>query len=251
MGQMSDSQTLSPPPAFSRIRPNRASDDVVAQIRSAILGRRFQPGDRLPTERALAADLGVSRTTLREALNTLETLGALARHPGRGCVLQPIDLSLLAEVSQFLMVRSAADINDLFVARRVLEISLLPLVAEHAGEEQFQRMEMANRLMEAEIEADGIAVDGDVAFHRALLAAANNKFLSQFGDLIQEFFRDRRTRMLVHAGVARNAVEEHRQMVGHLRAGAVGAAQAVMERHLDRYRERGVVHTPGTDHPAA
>lgn len=233
------------------VQKRTLSRQVLGSLRRYILSRQLQPGDRLPTERTLAADLGVSRTTLREALNTLETLGALARHPGRGCVLQPIDLSLLAEVSQFLMVRSAADINDLFVARRVLEISLLPLVAEHAGEEQFQRMEMANRLMEAEIEADGIAVDGDVAFHRALLAAANNKFLSQFGDLIQEFFRDRRTRLLVDANVARSAVEEHRQMVGHLRAGDVGAAQAVMERHLDRYRERGVVHTPGTDHPVA
>jgi GntR family transcriptional repressor for pyruvate dehydrogenase complex len=101
--------------------------------------------------------------------------------------------------------------------------------------------------MEAEIEADGIAVDGDIAFHRALLAAANNKFLFQFGDLIQEFFRDRRTRLLVDATVARNAVAEHRQMVEHLRAGEVTAAQAVMERHLDRYRERGVVQTAPAD----
>ena len=234
--------------------PRKAlSREVLGSIRRYIVSRKLQPGDRLPTERDLAADLGVSRNTVREALTTLEALGALDRHPGRGAVLQPIDLSLLAEISQFLMVRSAADINDLFVARRVLEISLLPLVAENANEEQFQRMEMANRLMEAEIEADGIAVDGDVAFHRALLAAANNKFLAQFGDLIQEFFRDRRTRLLVDANVARNAVEEHRQMIHHLRARDVAAAQAVMERHLDRYRERGVVQkTPAAcGHPEA
>jgi GntR family transcriptional regulator, transcriptional repressor for pyruvate dehydrogenase complex len=217
------------------------SREVLGSLRRYIVSRKLQPGDRLPTERELAADLGVSRTTVREALNTLEVLGALDRHPGRGAVLQPIDFGLLAEITQFLMVRSAADIADLFVARRVLELSVLPLVAANAGAEQFRRMEMANQLMEAEIEADGIAVDGDIAFHRALLAAANNKFLAQFGDLIQEFFRDRRTRMLVDANVARNAVAEHRQIIEHLRGGNVEAAHTGMCQHLDRYIERGVV----------
>lgn len=218
------------------------SREVLGNLRRYIVSRRLQPGDRLPTERELAADMGVSRTTIREALNTLETLGALDRHPGRGAILQPIDFGLVAEIAQFLMVRSAADIEDLFVARRVLELSQLPLVAANAGEEHYRRMEMANQLMEAEIEAEGIAVDGDVAFHRALLAAAGNKFLTQFGDLIQEFFRDRRTRMLVDSDVARAAVAEHREIVDLLRSGDVETAQAVMTRHIDRYRERGVVH---------
>lgn len=226
------------------------SREVLGSLRRYIISRKLQPGDRLPTERALAADLGVSRTTVREALTTLETLGALDRHPGRGAVLQPIDFGLMAEVSQFLMVRSAADIDDLFVARRVLELSVLPIVAGNASEEHFHRMEMANQLMEAEIEAEGIAVDGDIAFHRALLAAANNKFLAQFGDLIQEFFRDRRTRMLVDAEVARHAVAEHREIITHLRAKEVAAAEGVMIKHIDRYKERGVVH-PLADKPLA
>lgn len=229
------------------------SREVLSSLRQYIVSRRLQPGDRLPTERELAADLGVSRTTVREALNTLETLGALDRHPGRGSVLQPIDFGLLAEISQFLMVRSTADIDDLFVARRVLELSILPLAAAHASEEHFRRMERANQLMEAEIDAEGIAVDGDIAFHRALLAAANNKFLAQFGDLIQEFFRDRRTRMLVDTAVARNAVAEHRQIIDLLRAGDIEAAQSVMTTHIDRYRERGVVQrkpAAGTEAPA-
>lgn len=223
------------------LQKKNLSREVLGSLRRYIVSRKLQPGDRLPTERDLAADLGVSRTTVREALNTLEVLGALDRHPGRGAILQPIDFGLLAEITQFLMVRSPADITDLFVARRVLELSLLPLVAEHAGEEQFRRMEVANQLMEAEIEAEGIAVDGDIAFHRALLAAANNKFLAQFGDLIQEFFRDRRTRLLVDADVARGAVAEHREMIERLRAGEVEQAQDVMCRHLDRYLARGVV----------
>ncbi len=224
------------------IQKKPLSREVLGSLRRYIVSRKLQPGDKLPTERELAADLGVSRTTVREALTTLETLGALDRHPGRGAVLQPIDFGLLAEISQFLMVRSAADIDELFIARRVLELSVLPIVAACAGEEQFRRMEMANQLMEAEIEADGIAVDGDIAFHRALLAAANNKFLAQFGDLIQEFFRDRRTRLLVDTEAARQAVGEHREIVRLLRDKKVTEAEALMTAHIDRYKARGVVH---------
>src|ERR1041384_6424725 len=102
---------MSSPAMIETVQKRTLSREVLGSLRRYILSRQLQPGDRLPTERALAADLGVSRTTVREALTTLETLGAVDRHPGRGAVLQPVDFSLLAEVSRFLMVRSPADID--------------------------------------------------------------------------------------------------------------------------------------------
>src|ERR687886_1846181 len=63
--------------AFSRVVPTRASSDVVAQIREAILSGRVKPGDRLPTERELAAQFGVSRVTIRDALRALEAGGLI------------------------------------------------------------------------------------------------------------------------------------------------------------------------------
>src|SRR5213595_456802 len=62
-------------PAFAPIRPTRASSDVIAQIRRAILSGQYRPGDRLPTERDMAQQFGVSRVTVRDALRALEAHG--------------------------------------------------------------------------------------------------------------------------------------------------------------------------------
>lgn len=222
--------------------PRRSlSTEVLARLRQHVLTQRLKPGDRLPTERDLAAELGVSRGTVREALKVLEVIGAVARCPRRGAVLQPVDFGVLAEVSRFLMVRTAADFNEVFVARRVLETSAIPLAVAHASPEHFRRMEAANQLMEAEIEAAGTPLDGDMAFHRVLLAAANNSFIEQFGEIIQEFFRDPRARMFMDDRTARQVIDEHRQVAAAIRAGDVAGAQQVLEVHLGRYVQRGLV----------
>jgi len=226
------------------------STEVLARLRQHILAQGLKPGDRLPTERALAAGLGVSRGTVREALKVLEVIGAVARCPRRGAVLQPVDFGVLAEVSRFLMIRTPADFSEVFVARRVLEVSVLPLAVAHASHEHFRRMDAANRLMEAEIEVAGSPVDGDMAFHRALLAAANNSSLEQFGEVIQEFFRDPRAHLFVDAEMARQTVEEHREIAEAIRAGDLPRAQRVLEKHLDRYVHRGLVQTSSPEESA-
>src|SRR5437763_2426782 len=64
-------------PQFNRVRPTRASTYVIEQIREAIFSGRYRPGDRLPTERELALQFGVSRVTIRDALRALEATGLI------------------------------------------------------------------------------------------------------------------------------------------------------------------------------
>lgn len=214
---------------------------VLRSLQDYIRSNGLEPGDRLPPERELAGQLGVSRNTVREALRSLEAIGALSRRPRHGSVLQPVDFTLLAELSQFLLVRSGDDLSDLFVTRRLLEVNMLPLVVQNAREVDFEQMEKANRLMETDIKAGGLGTEGDMAFHRALLAAAGNSFLGHFGTLIQEFFRDPRSRVLAETREARRAVKVHSQLVQCLRDGDVEKAQEIMKEHMDVYLKRGVV----------
>jgi GntR family transcriptional repressor for pyruvate dehydrogenase complex len=221
---------------------------VLRRLQEYIVTAELGPGDRLPTERELAATLGVSSNTVREALKSLETIGALVRRPRHGTVLQPIDFSVLAGLARFQLLHSPADFTELFVARRLLEVSVLPLVAHHATEDDFTRMEEAIRAMEAEIASDGRGIESDAAFHQTLLAAASNKFLSQFGALLQEFFRQSRSRTLSEPSEAQRTLEDHRKIVQALRAGDVAQAQRLMEEHLDQYLRRGII--PAPDLPA-
>jgi GntR family transcriptional repressor for pyruvate dehydrogenase complex len=216
---------------------------VLRRLQEYIVAHELGPGDRLPTERELAASLGVSSNTVREALKSMETIGALVRKPRHGTVLRAVDFSALARVARFQLLHSPDDLSELFVARRLLEVSVLPLVAQHATDEQFREMDAANDRMEAEISADGLGIDADIAFHQALLAAAGNKFLAQFGALLQEFFQVARRRVLANKSEGLRPVEEHRRIVLALRERDVAGAQQWMERHLRHYQRRGVIPT--------
>jgi GntR family transcriptional repressor for pyruvate dehydrogenase complex len=221
----------------SLIKRQSLSHQVLRTLRDYIEQHDLGPGDRLPTERELAEDLGVSRNTIRESLGVLEAIGILKRGPKTGAVLQHADLGALGEVTQFLL-RSRGDLEQLFEARRTLEISLMPLIVANAKEEDFVTMEESVEEMRRDIARGGLGTDGDIAFHHALLHAAGNALLMQFGALIQEFLHAPRTRILLDPAKANTSIEDHLAIIQALRAGDAGRAQSEMERHLNVYTER-------------
>lgn len=202
-------------------------------IRNYILTNSLQPGDRLPSERELALTLGVSRVTVREAIRALESVGAVSRKPKRGTVLQAPDVGLLGEVSQLLMLRSTNDLAELFVARRVIELAVAPLAAANATEDDILRMEEANAAMLAEIESGKVSLVSDMQFHQALIEAAHNKFLSQMGALVQEFFRE--IKLFGPPEEDRIGVAVHREIIEAVKAHDAGRVDRLMKRHLDTY----------------
>ncbi len=223
------------PGALRRVRQDSLGTQVVRELRSYIQARGLSVGDRLPTERDLAEALGVSRTTVREAMNSLESVGIVERKPRRGTTLGVVNLSLLSEILRFSLVRTRSDLEDLLAVRRLLEVNMLPIIVANATDEDWARMDEATRRMEAETTDIGTwqhAVEADLAFHRALLTATGNGMLYQFYGMIREFFdevsmyytRDRKTLI--------RSVKEHRSLVESLKKGDVAEAKRVMEEHL-------------------
>ncbi len=210
---------------------------VLRSLLGNISARGLGPDDRLPTERELAADLGVGRNTVREALKSLEMIGALERRPKRGSIIQAVDLSLLGEVTQALWLRSDQDFVEMYEARRTIELGVLKLAAVNATEEDFERMEEANATMERDHAQGFASTEGDAAFHQALLGASHNRFLIQFGRLLEEFFREARQLSRHDDAVARRTVTEHRQIAAALRRGHVAQAERIMMEHLDPNRK--------------
>jgi GntR family transcriptional repressor for pyruvate dehydrogenase complex len=213
------------------------SRQVLRSLLENISARGLGPEDKLPTERELASDLGVGRNTVREALKSLEMIGALERRPKRGSVIQAVDLSLLGEVTQALWLRTDEDAVEMYEARRTIELGVLRLAVANATEEDFQRMEEANKQMERDCEQGFALTEADAAFHQALLGASHNRFLIQFGRLLEEFFRDVRQRYKHDDAVARRTLDEHRRLVVALRRGHVAQAERLMEAHLDPHRK--------------
>ena len=173
---------------FEPVRPSRASADVVAQIREAILSGKVKPGDRLPTERDMAQQFGVSRVTIRDALRTLEAGGLIRVKIGGGggpYVTQP-DIAILTDSLSAHFQLHGATLRELAEARMALETTAARLAAERATEEDIAALSAALTGQNPS------TATRSLDFHTTLVAASHNRALlimfSATRALIQEAF---------------------------------------------------------------
>jgi GntR family transcriptional regulator, transcriptional repressor for pyruvate dehydrogenase complex len=165
-------------------------DHVFAQLREAILLGRYQPGERLPPQRALAADMQVNMASVREALKRLEQLRLVAvRH---GDATRVLDWRRSGGL-EALLLRGAVEepfLRDLFEARRVLLVEAARLAAQRRSEEQALQL---RRLAEALAKAKetGVRLAADWAFMAALVEAAGNLVFQLIMNSVRELYLQR------------------------------------------------------------
>ncbi|GAB3206616.1 GntR family transcriptional regulator [Marinactinospora thermotolerans] len=198
-----------------------AADRTYAHTKDAILSRRYVGGEIL-SEGDIAADVGVSRTPVREALLRLEAEGLVRLYPKRGALVVPV---------------SQQEIDDVIETRRLVEGYTAERAAE-AGQEA--RRELVATLtghldaMNAHLENDRRAfVLADREFHRAIVTASGNEILIHlYGTL-----RDRQLRMMEEgtrtAARMRRNIEEHGAILEAIRAGDPAAARTAVRVHMD------------------
>lgn len=212
-------------------------DQVAERLKALIVAERLRPGDRLPTESALAERFGVSRLSLREATKALEFLGIVESKTGVGLTVGHFDLRRMTEHLGFHPALHSASPRQLIDTRVVVETGVLPHVAQRMAADPRIYASLA-ALVERFRAADGRAewIELDIAFHRALLDASGLAPLVAFGDLLQIFFqrvRDGMTRSAWQAGI-----ESHRRIIDALRDGDVASASDELRRHIESHRAR-------------
>lgn len=226
--------------SFTPIKPTRASSDVIAQIRGAIFSGRYQPGDRLPTEREMAQQFGVSRVTVRDALRALEASGLIrVKVGGQGgpYVSEPDIHSLSESLGDYLQLRGAT-FKELAEARLALETTAARLAAERATAEDLLAMQAAIQ-GEATRSPAAQAAATSLDFHTALVRAAHNSaLLTMFRAtrvLIQEAFD------ALHASQPDMAVAAqtwHTQLYDAIQRKDGDRAVRLMREHLYEFAER-------------
>lgn len=235
--------TITKDSEFTPIRPARASTDVIAQIREAIFAGRYKPGDRLPTERQMAAQFGVSRVTVRDALRALEAGGLIqVRVGGQGgpYVAHP-DLALLSEsLGTHLQLRGVT-FQELAEARLALETTAARLAAERATPEDLEEMRAAiDRPHQPSGGPAGAATAAkSMDFHQALVRGSHNAALYAMfmatRALIAEAFDTLHARQPDMADAARQA---HTRLWEAISARDAETAVSVMREHLYEFAER-------------
>lgn len=200
---------------------------------------RLSPGDRLPTEAALSASAGVSRTVVREAVAALKAAGLVETRQGAGAfVLQPpARLGGLGPIER----ATVEDILSILELRLAVEVEAATLAAARRTPEDVAALDAAIAAIAADREAGGDAVASDLAFHRAVAAATRNPYFGRFLDQLGELALPRR-RLLPAARFGADYLalveREHRAIRDAIAAGDTTLAGAAMRGHLAGSRAR-------------
>lgn len=177
-------------PRFRPVRAQRAFEEISAQIRETLSAGRLKPGDRLPAERDLAVQLGVSRNTLREALRLLEFSGLVRMRKGTagGAFVREANGEHVVAGLRDLYERGAITPAHLTEARMWIETVVVRVACKRATRADMDALDANVAAAERAERADDIELRGriNLEFHRLLGRATRNPIMSIFMDAVVE-----------------------------------------------------------------
>ncbi len=213
-----------------------AAEIVVDRVRGLIETGKLRSGDRLPAERELARELGVSRPSVRSGLKTLAAMGVVRIRQGAGTFITAGPPKLDSEPLSFLAALHGFTRAQMFEARLVLEVTVASLAADrtrHAPERLIAISDETTEMF-ASLDDPDRFLDHDIRFHRAVAAAADNPILSSLVDMVSTMFRELRRQTIGRAHDLRQAADEHRGIYQAIRAHDAERARRAMSDHLQR-----------------
>ena len=207
----------------------RTADDILSMLN---IEKRFAAGDRLPSENELASELGVSRTTLREAVRLLAAHQVLVTERGRGTFVRqdfhPSDAKLTLES----MTPEIMDVRDLFEMRLIFEPEAAFYAAQRATDAELERIRHYAELEEGIIERGEDSAEIEMAFHNSIATATHNSFI---GELVPLIYRsiERALRLSgTFPDIIANVVEDNRMLIEFLSRRNAEGARSAMRIHI-------------------
>lgn len=231
--------------AFDSIKRVSAHDAIVEHFRRLIGEGKLKPGDKLPSERDLAARLGVGRPALREALRELVSLGLLERTPKGTYVNESFENGITDRITSLIVLKKG-DAAQLYQARKVIEVGALPFVIGNLNGEILAKLRGYVQKMRLSLGNKPDYITADVSFHSTLLQTANNELLlaitqTLFRLLQQQHKREVRELYarfpekapLLLARYDQKAIEEHENIVSALEKRDLAAASSLLAMHIE------------------
>ena len=216
--------------------PRKRFEEIAEHVELLIFSGKLVVGDKIPSERELMERFGVGRSTVREALFTLQRKGLLNARPGAAArIARPTPQTMVSDLSgaaRHLLSRPDG-VRHLQHARALLEIGLARDVALHAGPNDIAKLSEA-------VEANGRALDQstfeqtDLMFHYTLAMISHNPIFTSLSHALNEWLAEQRS-VSARAGVSHHAVYlEHKAIHDAILRRDALAAEAAMETHLAR-----------------
>jgi len=223
--------------SLRRPQGGTAGGRVVEHVRRLIEARRLKPGDRLPPERDLARQVGISRTSLRSGLRSLQAMGVVRARQGSGTYIADGPPRLGNGPLRFLAALHGFTRDEMFEARRMLEVGTAGLSAERAAPEQMTTIAEEVASMFASLDDPQQYLVHDVQFHRAVAAGSQNPVLATLIDTVAELVYETRRLTVERAKDLKESAEMHRRIYRAIRAHDSELARREMAEHLDMARQ--------------
>lgn len=219
------------------IKKTRLYEEVVGQLHQLIEEGKLKAGDRLPSERELAETFRVSRTSVREAIKTLETEGFVVTRPGSGTFIAAVNVEALIPPLASLLSRGKDALLDLFEMRCLVEPGIAALAAERATPADILRLKEIFQEQERQIQGGASGVDTDAEFHFAIGQATHNPALQRLVSAIIGILKPIREQALQTPGRAHKSLAFHRELLVAIERHDPVLARHTMQRHIETVEE--------------
>jgi DNA-binding FadR family transcriptional regulator len=222
-----------------KITKQNLYEQIVQQLQEMIINGYLRPGDKLPPERQMAEQLGVSRTVIREAFKTLENRGLVKGLIGDGTYVSQVGSETISESLKLLLQRRMASFEHLNEIRRMFEVEIVGLAAKRTTPKDIENMERAITEMEVSLtitanEAEQLIcyIKADMAFHTALVIACQNPLLSVLLEPITDQLLEFRRLAASSPDAKQDGLFYHRKIMEKIKVHDVSGAQMLMREHL-------------------
>ena len=220
---------------MSRDRANLAQRTAEQLRREINEGDTYAPGSKLPNENELSLEMGVSRTTLREAIRILVAEGVLQVHRGKGTYVNARQEPLSDALPSFHEQKVA--LKDLYKARLIIEPAAAALACQRATDEEIEEIVRLVKATQEQFHNDynnQEIIQREIAFHDALIRASHNQFFDYFIPVVNQTIEKTFELEYKWEAVAEGAYNDNFMIIDFLRKRDAEALRSVMTIHLHR-----------------
>jgi len=221
---------------FEVVRRNKVYEEVAKQIERLIL-EKLQPGDKLPSERELAEMLQVSRSSIRDAIRSLELTGLVEPRQGAGTIVRELSAQSLVNPFANALKRRQELVSELLDFRKMLEPPLAARAATHASSDEISEMEEILQRQEVTLSHGEASIAEDAEFHYSIALASGNSVVLKVLDILMDLLRETRERSLQLQGRPQRSLAGHRRILAAIKRHDAEAAKDAMRRHIEDVEE--------------
>jgi len=218
------------------VEKKKAYEDIVQQIRTLIEEGKLKRNDQLPSERELSETFRVSRTTVREAIRTLESMKFLQSRQGNGTYVVASSEEALIQPLAAALFNEKDDIRDIFTIRKIIEPHVAELAAENASPEEIEEMERILGRQEICIGRGENIIETDSAFHNLMANATKSRVIERLIIALIDLLKQSREQYLLedeNDERARMSLKGHHRILAAIKKGDREATRTSMIQHLE------------------